>query len=159
MDGVRRGTRERQELCRPAVWLTALVVLTVQLGGSSRPRHRGVADVHGVPLNWLGYFLLVAGPVVLLLRTVYPYAALLSVIAITGVYLSAGFRVGPVFASLVVAFLTAATVGPRWRTYPLPLLGWLGVVWLIPFVRGERPPPAIAIGAIAAWLLVLVAGA
>ena len=151
--------RVRQELRRPAVWLTALVVLAVQLGGSFRPRHRGGPDLHWVPLNWLGYSLLVAGPLVLLLRTVYPYAVLLSVIAITGVYLSAGFRVGPVFASLIVAFLTAATVGPRWRTYPLPFLGWLGVVWLIPFVRGEDPPPAIAIGAIAAWLLVLVAGA
>ena len=38
-------------------------------------------------------------------------------------------------------------------------MGWLGVVWLIPFVRGEDPPPAIAIGAIAAWLMVLVAAA
>jgi DNA-binding NarL/FixJ family response regulator len=140
----------RQQLHRPAVWLIPLVVLAIQLGGSAGPRHRRGMDLHWVPLNWFGYLLLVAGPVVLLLRTVYPYAVLLTVIAITGVYLSAGFRFGPVFASLIVAFLTAATVGPRWRTYPLPVLGWLGVVWLIPFVRGEDPPPAIAIGAIAA---------
>jgi signal transduction histidine kinase len=151
--------RVRQQLHRPAVWLIPLVVLAIQLGGSAGPRHRRGMDLHWVPLNWFGYLLLVAGPVVLLLRTVYPYAVLLTVIAITGVYLSAGFRFGPVFASLIVAFLTAATVGPRWRTYPLPVLGWLGVVWLIPFVRGEDPPPAIAIGAIAAWLMVLVAAA
>ena len=39
----------------------------------------------------------------------------------------------------------------------MPFLGWVAFVWLIPFARGEDPPPAIAIGAIAAWLLVLVA--
>ena len=31
------------------------------------------------------------------------------------------------------------------------------MVWLIPLLRGEDPPPTIAIGAIAAWLIVLVA--
>jgi signal transduction histidine kinase len=151
--------RVRQQMCRPVVWLIPLVVLAIQLFGTTRPRHRGGPDLHWVPLNWFGYLLLVAGPVALVLRTLYPYAVLVVVIAITAVYLSAGFRVGPVFASLIVAFLTAATVGSRWRTYPLPFLGWLGVVWLIPFMRGEDPPPTIAIGAIAAWLLVLLAAA
>jgi signal transduction histidine kinase len=151
--------RVRDQLRRPAVWLIPLVVAAIQLAGSSRPRHRGGPDLHWVPLNWFGYLLLIAGPVALLLRTVYPYTVLLTVIAITGAYLVAGFRVGPVFASLIVAFLAAATVGPRWRSYPLPLLGWAAVVWLIPLLRGEDPPPSVAIGAIAAWLLVLVAGA
>ena len=139
------------------MWLIPLVVAAIQLAGSTRPRHRGGPDLHWVPLNWFGYLLLIAGPVALLLRTIYPYTVLLTVIAITMVYLAAGFRFGPVFASLIVAFLTAATVGPRWRSYPLPLLGWAAVVWLIPLVRGEDPPPAVAIGAIAAWLIVLVA--
>ncbi len=148
-------------LRRPAVWLIPLVVAAIQLVGSTRPpRHRGgpaLAELHWVPLNWFGYLLLIAGPVALLLRTIYPYTVLMTVIAITMVYLAAGFRIGPVFASLIVAFLTAAVVGPRWRSYPLPLLGWAAVVWLIPLLRGEDPPPAVAIGAIAAWLIVLVA--
>jgi signal transduction histidine kinase len=149
--------RVADELRRPAVWLVPLVVAAIQVAGSTRPRHRGGPDLHWVPLNWFGYLLLIAGPVALLLRTIYPYTVLLTVIAITMVYLVAGFRVGPVFASLIVAFLSAATVGPRWRTYPLPLLGWAAVVWLIPLLRGEDPPPSVAIGAIAAWLIVLVA--
>jgi signal transduction histidine kinase len=149
--------RFRDELRRPSVWLIPVVVLAVQLAGSGRPRHRSGPDLHWVPLNWFGYLLLIAGPVALLLRTVYPYTVLLTVIAITMSYLAAGFRAGPVFASLIVAFLTAATVGPRWRSYPLPFLGWAAAVWLIPLLRGEDPPPAVAIGAIAAWLLVLVA--
>jgi signal transduction histidine kinase len=151
-------SRIRDELRRPAVWLIPLVVAAVQLSGSGRPRRRGGGpDLHWVPLNWFGYLLLLAGPVALLLRTVYPYTVLLAVIAITGTYLAAGFRFGPVFLSLIVAFLSAATVGPRWRSYPLPLLGWAAVVWAIPLARGHDPPPTVAIGAIAAWLLVLVA--
>ena len=162
MDRVWRSHRSSAEglieqLRRPAVWLIPLVVAAIQLGGSTRPRHRGGPDLHWVPLNWFGYVLLIAGPVALLLRTIHPYTVLLIVIAITGVYLAAGFRFGPIFVSLIVAFLTAATVGPRWRSYPLPLLGWAAVVWLIPLLRGEDPPPTVAVGAIAAWLIVLVA--
>ena len=151
--------RIRDDLTCPAVWLIPLVVAAVQLTGSGRPRRRGGGgpDPHWAPLNWFGYLLLIAGPVALLLRTVYPYTVLLAVIAITWVYLAAGFRFGPVFLSLIVAFLSAATMGPRWRSYPLPLLGWAAVVGAIPLARGHDPLPAVAIGAIAAWLLVLVA--
>ena len=115
--------RVRQELRRPAVWLIPLVVLAIQLTGSVGPRHRAGPVMHGAPLTWFGYLLLVAGPVVLFLRTLYPYAVLLTVVAITVVYLSAGFGFRPIFVSLIVAFLTAAPVGSRWRTYPLPALG------------------------------------
>jgi signal transduction histidine kinase len=149
--------RVQQELRRPAVWLIPLVVLAIQLMGRGGPRHRPGPAMHGVPLNWFGYLLLVAGPVVLLVRTLYPYAVLLTVVAITAVYLSSGFAFRPIFVSLIVAFLTAAPVGSRWRTYPLPALGWVAVVLLIPLIRGEDPPPAVVSTGIAAWLLVLVA--
>jgi signal transduction histidine kinase len=112
-----------------------------------------------MPLNWFGYLLLIAGPLALLMRTLYPYAVLLAVLAITVVYKSAGFGYGPIFVSLIVAFLTAAAVGPRWRTYPLPPLGWVALVWLVPILRGEAMPPAVVSTGIAAWLLVLLAAA
>jgi signal transduction histidine kinase len=164
MDRLRRDHRSSPErlieqLRRPAVWLVPLVVVAIQLVGSIGPRHRRGVDLHWVPLNWLGYLLLIAGPVALLLRTVYPYAVLLTVLAITVAYQAAGFRYGPIFVSLIVAFLTAAAVGPRWRTYPLPVLGWVAVVWLVPLIRGEDPPPTVVSTGIAAWLLVLVAAA
>jgi signal transduction histidine kinase len=151
--------RVRQPLRRPAVWLIPLVVLAIQLWGTLGPRHRAGHVLHWAPLNWFGYLLLVAGPAVLLLRTMYPYAVLLTVLAITVGYTSAGFGYGPIFVSLVVAFLTAAAVGSRWLTYPLPLLGWMAVVWLVPLIRGEDPPPTVVSTGIAAWLLVLLAGA
>ena len=96
-------------LRRPAVWLLPVVVAAVQLAGSAGPRHRRDAMLHWVPLNWFGYLLLIAGPVALLLRTLYPYAVLWAVLAITVVYQVAGFGYGPIFVSLIVAFLTAAT--------------------------------------------------
>ena len=151
--------RVRQELHRPAMWLIPLVVLAIQLVGSIGPRHRAGHALHWAPLNWFGYLLLVAGPVVLLLRTVYPYAVLLAVLAITVFYKSAGFGYGPIFVSLVVAFLTAAAAGSRWLTYPLPVLGWVVVVWLVPQIRGEDPPPPVVSTGIAAWLMVLLAAA
>jgi MYXO-CTERM domain-containing protein len=153
MDGVWQALR------RPGVWLVPLVVLAIQLFGSTGPRHRGGHALHWAPLNWFGYLLLIAGPVVLLMRTVYPYAVLLTVLAITVAYTSADFGYGPIFVSLVVAFLTAAAVGSRWRTYPLPVLGWVAVVWLVPLIGGEDPPPAVVSTSIAAWLLVLLAAA
>src|SRR5262245_58780281 len=104
----------RQALRRPAVWLIPLVALAIQLLGSLGPRHHADHVLHWTPLNWFGYFLLIAGPVVLLLRTVYPYAVLLTVLAITVVYTSAGFGYGSIFVSLIVAFLTAAARGSRW---------------------------------------------
>jgi signal transduction histidine kinase len=143
------------ELRRPSVWLLPLVVAVIQVVGSVGPRHRGAA--HWAPLNWFGYLLLLAGPVALLLRTRYPYTVLLTVLAVTVAYQWAGFGYGPIFVSLVVAFLTAASVGPRWRTYLLPVLGWVVIVWLVPWTRGDDPPPAAVSTGIAAWLLVLVA--
>ena len=153
MDGLRQALR------RPAVWLVPPVVLAIQLLGSLGARHRAGHVLYLAPLNWFGYLLLVAGPVVLLLRTVYPYAVLLTVVAITVVYTSAGFGYGSIFVSLIVAFLTAAARGSRWLTYPLPMLGWVAVVWLVPLIRGEDPPPAVVSTGIAAWLLVLLAAA
>lgn len=143
------------DLRRPVVWLVPLVVAVIQVFGSTGMRHR-VPAPHWMPLNWFGYLLLLAGPVALLARTRYPYAVLLAVLAVTTTYLVAGFGPGPVFLSVVVAFLRAATVGPRWWTYPLPVLGWVAA-WLVPWLRGTQGPPLEAIGALGSWLLVLLA--
>src|SRR5262245_2288038 len=153
MDGLRQALR------RPAVWFIPLVVLAIQWLGSLGPRHRAGHVLHWAPLNWFGYLLLVAGPAVLLLRTMYSYAVLLTVLAITVAYTSAGFGYGSIFVSLIVAFLTAAAGGSRWLTYPLPVLGWVAMVWLVPLFRGEDPPPTVVSTGIAAWLLVLLAAA
>ncbi|MGV0744181.1 sensor histidine kinase [Mycolicibacterium sp. XJ870] len=144
------------DLRRPVVWLVPLVVAAIQVFGSTGMRHR-VPDAHWLPLNWFGYLLLIAGPVALLARIRHPYPVLLAVLAITLTYLLAGFGPGPAFLSLVVAFLQAATSGPRWWTYPLPVLGWVAMAWLVPWLRGAPGPPLEVIGALGSWLLVLIA--
>lgn len=149
--------RSSATLQRPTVWLLPLVIAVIQVVGSTGAARHRRAEFAAVPLNAYAYVLLLAGPVLLLARAAYPYAVFLMVLAVTAAYLGAGFGPGPVFLSLVVAFLSAASRGSRWRTYPAPVLGWIAVVWLLPLVRGEPRPPGVAIGAIAAWLLVLVA--
>lgn len=139
----------RGELRSPAVWLPALLVGLIQLAGTLGARRRFPELQHG-PVTGYGVALLLAGPVLLLARRRFPVSVLLAVLAVTVAYLHAGFRPGPVLLAPVIAFVTAASTGPRWRTYPLPLIGWALVVWL-------HSPPADAAGAIAAWLLVLLA--
>ncbi|MGV0815382.1 sensor histidine kinase [Mycolicibacterium boenickei] len=144
----------RDEFRRPMVWLVPLIVAVIQVVGSTAARHR-IPELP--PLTWFGYLLLLAGPVALLARRRYPYPVLLAVMAITLTYHLAGFGSGPVFLSLVVAFLRAATVVPRWWTYPLPLLGWVTAGWLLTWLQDRPGPPLEAVGALGAWLLVLVA--
>lgn len=139
----------------PRTWLVPLVIAVIQVVGSTGARYQH-PDVGWRELDWFAYLLLVAGPLALLARRRHPYAVLLIVLAVTIVYPLAGFGFGPIFISLVVAFLAAATQGPRWLTYPLPFLGWAAVMWGVPWLRGENPPPSIAVTATAAWLLVLV---
>jgi signal transduction histidine kinase len=139
----------RAELRTPAVWLPALLTGLIQLAGTLGARRRFPELQHG-QLTGYAVALLIAGPVLLLARRRYPVSVLLAVLAVTVAYLQAGFRPGPVLLAPVIAFVTAASTGPRWRTYPLPLISWALMVWL-------HSPPADAAGAIAAWLLVLLA--
>ncbi|WP_245552937.1 sensor histidine kinase [Nocardia veterana] len=131
----------------------SLVVAAVQLvGGHAANMHQSGLR----PLDGLGYALLVAGPVLLLLRRRLPHTVLLGVLAVTATYLLAGYGYGPIFVSLVIAFLTAASSGSRWYTYPLVPLGYLLMVWPVPAMRGHGAGGWPAIG-ILAWLMVLIA--
>ncbi len=130
----------------------AIVVAFIQLGGS-----RG-ANAHQLsvePLDWFGYLLLAIGPCALLLRRRYPLPVLLIAIAAAAVYV-ARFGYGPIFISMIVAFLTAATVGARWSTYVLIPIGYLVFVWPTPVLIGNNPPSLWAALGIAAWLTVLL---
>ncbi|MBF5000276.1 sensor histidine kinase [Nocardia sp. BSTN01] len=133
--------------------MLSVVVAAVQLGAG----HAANAHQSGVrPLDALGYALLVAGPLLLALRAKYPRAVFVGVLAVTVVYLLVGYGYGPVFVSLVIAFLTAASRGSRWSTYPLVPLGYLLMVWPVPALRGHGPGGWPAAG-ILAWLVVLIA--
>ncbi|MFI6364808.1 sensor histidine kinase [Nocardia sp. NPDC050630] len=134
-------------------WVLALVVAVIQVGGGRNANLRQTG-VHS--LDALGYVLLLIGPVALLLRRSYPLPALLVTIATCAVYLLRGYGYGPIFVSLVIAFISAAIVGSRWWTYPLAPIGYLVLLWPVPALVGHPADPWLAFGMIA-WLGILVA--
>ncbi|MEV0298106.1 histidine kinase [Nocardia sp. NPDC050710] len=133
-------------------WGLAFIVAIVQVAGGrgANLRQSGVQS-----LDWLGYALLLAGPIALVFRRQHPMAVLLAALAAAGIFLACGYGYGPIFTSLVIAFLTAATVESRWWTYPLVPLGYLTMVWPLPGLLGH-PTNAWQQFGILAWLTVLV---
>ena len=109
-------------------------------------------------LSALAVALLVLGPAALLLRRVHPRAVLAMVFAVTVAYVALGYLQGPNYASLAVAFMTAAWCGDRATTAVALIAWWVLFLW-VPDVLGHAGPPTVlAALALAAWLLVLFAG-
>ncbi|WP_245668364.1 histidine kinase [Nocardia xishanensis] len=136
-------------------WGLAFIVAVVQVAGS-----RG-ANMHQTgtqSLDVLGYLLLLAGPAALLFRRSQPLPVLVVTLAACGIYLALGYGYGPIFISLVIAFLTAATIGSRWWTYPLMPVGYAAFVWPLPALLGKSVNGWQIFG-IMAWLIVLIGAA
>ncbi len=131
--------------------LVAVIVAAVQLVfGRLANLHQDTAR----DMDVLGLVLLAAGPVLLVLRRAYPLRVFVGVLAVTAAYLLAGYGYGPIFLSLVIAFLTAASRGSRWYTYPFLPLGYLLMVWPVPALRGFSTNGWQVVGLLA-WLAVL----
>ncbi|MEV0250193.1 histidine kinase [Nocardia sp. NPDC050712] len=130
----------------------AVIIAAVQVMGG-RGANLGQTGVQS--LDGLGYALLLAGPVALLFRRRAPMVVLLVVLAACTLYLSLGYGYGPIFLSLIAAFLTAATVGSRWWTYPIVPLGYLAFVWPVPSWFGHDTNGWQVFGLLA-WMTVLV---
>ncbi|WP_406235677.1 sensor histidine kinase [Nocardia sp. NBC_01009] len=133
-------------------WGLAFVVGVIQLAGGRNANMRQTG-VHS--LDVLGYALLLVGPIALFLRRSQPLPVLLVTIASCAVYLLRGYGYGPIFISLVIAFISAAVIGSRWWTYPLVPIGYLALVWPLPALIGHPADPWLAFGMIA-WLGVLI---
>ncbi len=105
------------------------------------------------------FALLLLGPLALVFRRRYVREVLAFVFAVTLAYVALGYPLGPNFLSLGLAIVSALFAGER-------LLAWaaIGVGWLVflglPWALGHSGPPnVLASLAIAAWLLVALAGA
>ncbi|MEU4341181.1 histidine kinase [Nocardia sp. NPDC023852] len=133
-------------------WGVALVVAAIQLVGGTfaNMRQTGASS-----LDVLGYLLLLAGPVALIWRRARPMPVLFVVLAACLAYFLRGYGYGPIFVSLIIAFLTAASIGSRWWTYPLVPLGYLALIWPVPALLG-RSAGIWQIFALMAWLAVLL---
>jgi signal transduction histidine kinase len=104
------------------------------------------------------YALLALGPLALVLRRRYPREVLAFVFAVTAVYVARGYPLGPNFLSLGFAIVSAALAGERVLARAALGAGWLlflGLPWALGHSGG---PKVLAALAIAAWLLVAVAG-
>ncbi len=134
-------------------WGLAVVVAVIQLAGSSgaNSHQTGVRS-----LDAFAYLLLLAGPIALGFRRVLPEPALLVTLVATVIYVLRDYGYGPIFLSLVIAFLSAAVTGSRWRTYPVVAIGYLTMVWPLPALLG-RHSDAWQIFGLLAWMGVLVA--
>ncbi|MFD6058027.1 sensor histidine kinase [Rhodococcus wratislaviensis] len=149
-------TDRRDTSIAPRDLLIALGIAIVQVAGSIGANHN---QSWAEPLDAAGFVLLVCGPVALVFRRRWPVTVLLVVLAVTALYVARGYGYGPVFLSLVVAFLGAATAGSRWLTYPVLAIGYVLIVFAVPAVSTAEPPSLAALTGIAAWLLVLLAAA
>ncbi|MDH6136430.1 signal transduction histidine kinase [Kitasatospora sp. MAA4] len=122
---------------RPLVSSVAIGVLQV-VGSTVAGRHQA-AD--RVPLDALGYGLLIAGPVLLLLRRSRPVPVVAGTAALTLAYLAGGYPYGPVFASFAVAYCAAVRGGHRtaaWLSLGLLYVGYLLFAFVLPasWLRG-----------------------
>jgi signal transduction histidine kinase len=134
----------------------AVLAAVVQIGITARlaPHHE-----HVRALDVYGYLLLAAGPAALLVRRRQPVPVLMLAFATTLGYVLLGYPGGPVWVGLIVAFGTALMSGHRIAAYGSLLAGYLGFLWLPVLTAGQPVPSAWAAGGLAAWLLLLLAGA
>ncbi|WP_083864482.1 sensor histidine kinase [Nocardia brevicatena] len=130
----------------------AVAVALVQVVGA---RAANLQQTGVRSLDLFGYLLLLAGPVALLFRRYRPLSVLLVALGVCIAFVFLDYGYGPVFLSLIVAFLTAGVHGPRRFGYPLIPLGYLLLVWPVPALFGRPVGVWQAIG-LMAWLMVLV---
>lgn len=103
-------------------------------------------------LDALARVLLVAGPLLLLLRRRRPGVVLVGVFAITVSYLALGYPFGPVFFSLFVASFTAVLAGRRTWAWTATAVGYVAFLVL---GHGADDGATLAEAAgLAAWMIV-----
>ncbi len=120
-----------------------LMVAMIQVWGSVSAQRGQVdpADPHTrVVLDPLGFALLTAAPLALVMRRAHPVATLWSVTAATTFYVYKGYAYGPVFLSPIIAIFNAVLTGHRRAAYLAAGALWLFFVgyaiWLLPNPQG-----------------------
>jgi signal transduction histidine kinase len=129
-----------------------VVVGAIQIGGTALAAgHQSAAR----DLGTAGVALLALGVVLLPFRYRFPTAVLAGTWASTLAYWSLDFPRGPVFASLLVAFVYAILVGRRRAAIVSLVVGFFAFNWLGAAVGEMDAPPWGAAAALGAWLIAL----
>jgi signal transduction histidine kinase len=126
----------------------------IQVGGTTLAA-RGQAEVRA--LDWLGYVLLATAAGVIVVRRRWPVPVLVVTLVATLGYTLLDYPGGPIWAGLIVGFVTALTTGHRIAAYLSLPMGYVAVLWLAPLVHGRSNPSVSAAIGLAAWLLILPA--
>jgi signal transduction histidine kinase len=133
-----------------------LIVGLVQVAGTYGS---SVKQPEARPFDALAVFFLIAGPLALIVRRRYPVPALWFVLAITVAYFVLDYARGPIFISLVIAFVNCVMAGRRLAALASLVVGYASLMWL-PAAVGTGPAPTLgrALG-VGAWVIVLFTGA
>ena len=126
----------------------------VQVGGTYLA---GRHQVDRESFDVLAGLLLATGPAALVVRRRYPVPVYLTAFSATLAYVALGYPQGPIFLSLIAAFLTVAVAGHRIVAWTMLAVGYVSFL-LTGAVFGDEPGPGWvpALG-LAAWLMVLAA--
>ena len=132
----------------------AAAIAVVQVGGTYLAgRHQTDRE----SFDLLAGLLLAAGPAALVVRRRWPVPVLLTAFAGTFTYVAMGYARGPIFLSLIAAFLTAAVGGHRVVAWTLLAVGYVAFLLAEVVFLDEPGPGWIPAVGLAAWLLVLAA--
>jgi signal transduction histidine kinase len=82
-----------------------------------------------------------------------------AIFAVTLGYFALGYPAGPIWLPLIVAYFTAAVRGHRLAAAITAAAGFVVFPWLDYVLRNARRPSAIFLGALAAWLLLVLGAA
>jgi signal transduction histidine kinase len=117
----------------------------------------GRHQVEREPFDVLAGVLLAAGPAALIARRRFPVAVYATAFASTLAYVALGYPRGPIFFSLIVAFLTVVLAGHRVVAWVGLGTGYVAFLWADVVFQDVPAPGWAAIVGLAAWLLVLAA--
>lgn len=150
------GPPRRRLLPRTALIDVAIAAgaALIDVGGTALAGH----GQHGVrALDWLGYLLLGGAAAVLVVRRRWPLLVYVAAFAATFTYTALNYPGGPIWAALIVSFVTLLTSGQRAVAYGSLAAGYVAFLWLTRLLNGQRMPSAPTAIGLAAWLLFLAA--
>jgi signal transduction histidine kinase len=134
-----------------AAGLAAFITLITYFASQGQPARRPF-DAGTIAL-----ILVAAGS--LAARRRHPVIVMGVVFGATVVYFLLGYANGPIWLTLIVAYVTAVLRGHRLAAAITAVTGFLIFPWLDYVLRDGRAPSATGLAGLAAWLLVLLGGA
>jgi signal transduction histidine kinase len=111
------------------------------------------------PADAGAYALAVVAAGALVWRRRYPVQVMGAVFAAVLAYVALGYPQGPIWLPLIVAYFAAAVRGRRLAAAITAAAGFCIFPWLDYVLRNARPPSAVFLAALAAWLLLLLGAA